>query len=38
VQSHEQRRFAGLGVEAVLLKPFDPLKLSAQIASALGWD
>ena len=37
VQGSDQRRFADLGVEAVLFKPFDPLKLSAQISSALGW-
>lgn len=37
VQSSDQRTFNGLGVQAILLKPFDPLKLSAQIASALGW-
>jgi CheY-like chemotaxis protein len=37
VQSTDQRRFADLGVEGVLFKPFDPLTLSAQIASALGW-
>ena len=33
----DQRRFAGLGVDAVLFKPFDPLTLSAQISGALGW-
>jgi len=38
VQSTDQRRFADLGVRAVLFKPFDPLTLSTQIASALGWD
>jgi CheY-like chemotaxis protein len=38
VQSTDQRRFADLGVEAVLFKPFDPLTLSTQIAGALGWD
>ena len=38
VQSSDQRRFADLGVEAVLFKPFDPLTLAAQIAAALGWD
>jgi CheY-like chemotaxis protein len=38
VQSSDQRRFADLGVDAVLFKPFDPLTLSAQIADALGWD
>jgi CheY-like chemotaxis protein len=37
VQGTDQRRFANLGVEAVLLKPFDPLTLSKQISSVLGW-
>jgi len=37
VQSSDQRRFADLGVEAVLFKPFDPLTLSSQIADVLGW-
>ncbi len=37
VQSSDQRRFADLGVEAVLFKPFDPLTLSTQIADVLGW-
>jgi CheY-like chemotaxis protein len=37
VQSNDQKRFADLGVEAVLLKPFDPLTLATQIAEALGW-
>ena len=37
VQSTDQRRFADLGVEAVLFKPFDPLTLSTQIADALHW-
>ncbi len=38
VQGADQRRFADLGVEAVLFKPFDPLTLSKQISSALGWN
>jgi len=37
VQGSDQRRFADLGVQAILFKPFDPLTLSAQISSALGW-
>jgi CheY-like chemotaxis protein len=37
VQGIDQRRFAGLGVAAVLFKPFDPLTLSQQISEALGW-
>lgn len=38
VQSTDQRRFADLGVNAVLFKPFDPLTLSTQIAGVLGWN
>ena len=37
VQSSDQRRFADLGVESVLFKPFDPLTLADQISSVLGW-
>jgi CheY-like chemotaxis protein len=37
VQGADQRRFAGLGVAAVLVKPFDPLTLAAQISKVLGW-
>jgi CheY-like chemotaxis protein len=37
VQSSDQRRFADLGVEAILFKPFDPLTLSNQISTVLGW-
>jgi CheY-like chemotaxis protein len=37
VQTNDQKRFADLGVEPVLLKPFDPLTLATQIADALGW-
>ncbi len=37
VQGADQRRFAGLGVAAVLFKPFDPLTLAAQISEVLGW-
>ncbi len=38
VQANDQRRFADLGVEAILFKPFDPLTLSSQIATVLGWN
>jgi CheY-like chemotaxis protein len=37
VQGVDQRRFAGLGVTAVLFKPFDPLTLAEQMSAALGW-
>ncbi len=38
VQGVDQRRFADLGVAAVLFKPFDPLTLAQQIADVLHWD
>ncbi len=37
VQGVDQRRFASLGVKAVLFKPFDPLTLSEEMATVLGW-
>jgi len=37
VQGADQRRFAGLGVKAILFKPFDPITLSEQMSEALGW-
>lgn len=37
VQGVDQRRFASLGVAAILFKPFDPLSLASQISDALGW-
>lgn len=37
VQGVDQRRFAGLGVAAVLFKPFNPLTLADQICEKLGW-
>lgn len=37
VQGVDKRRFADLGVAAILFKPFDPLTLADQISAALGW-
>jgi CheY-like chemotaxis protein len=37
VQGTDRKRFAELGVAAVLAKPFDPMLLCSQIAEALGW-
>ncbi len=37
VQGIDQRRFANLGVAAVLFKPFNPMTLAQQIAEALHW-
>lgn len=38
VQSADRRRFASMGVQAVISKPFDPLKLAEQITAALRWN
>jgi len=38
VQGVDKRRFAGLGVAAILFKPFDPLTLAEQICEALHWN
>jgi CheY-like chemotaxis protein len=36
-QSSEHSRLAKLGVAGILTKPFDPLKLASQVATALRW-
>lgn len=36
-QEADRRRFEGIGVTGILTKPFDPMKLPAQIAEILGW-
>jgi len=38
VQTADRRQFADLGVKGVIAKPFDPLKLSAEMCRLLGWD
>jgi CheY-like chemotaxis protein len=37
VQGVDQKRFAELGVKAVLHKPFNPMTLPDEIRAALGW-
>ena len=37
VQTADRRRFSELGVRSMIAKPFDPLRLAGQIASALLW-
>ncbi|MEA2156999.1 MAG: hypothetical protein QOE11_3139 [Solirubrobacteraceae bacterium] len=37
LQPADRARFAGLGVRAVLSKPFDPMMLSDEVAEILGW-
>ena len=36
-QSSERQQLAEIGVNGVLMKPFDPLTLPGQIATILGW-
>ncbi len=38
VQATDQRKFADLGVTAVIAKPFDPVLLADQVAGYLGWE
>jgi CheY-like chemotaxis protein len=33
----ERKSLSNLPVEAILIKPFDPLKLANEVADALGW-
>lgn len=37
VQAADQRRFADLGVKAMIAKPFKPAKLAEQLLQVLGW-
>jgi CheY-like chemotaxis protein len=36
-QSSERQQLAEIGVNGVLMKPFDPLTLPGEIATILGW-
>jgi len=36
-QQADRARLAGLGAAGILVKPFDPLKLPAEIAATLHW-
>jgi CheY-like chemotaxis protein len=37
IQASDRRRYAQMGTLAAIAKPFDPLKLAEQVATALGW-
>jgi CheY-like chemotaxis protein len=37
VQASDRHRLTQAGAMAVIIKPFDPLKLHPQVAEALGW-
>jgi CheY-like chemotaxis protein len=38
IQSSDRRRYSEIGAVAAIAKPFDPLKLAGQVATALGWE
>ncbi len=38
IQASDRRRYAELGLSAAIAKPFNPLDLANQIASALNWN
>lgn len=38
VQASDRRRYAEMGIQSVIAKPFDPLKLADQVAESLGWE
>lgn len=37
IQASDRRRYALLGMKAAIAKPFNPLELAPQVASALNW-
>jgi CheY-like chemotaxis protein len=37
-QASDRRRYAELGILDTISKPFEPLELAGQIATALGWN
>lgn len=37
VQASDQRRFADLGIKAMIAKPFKPARLAHQLLEVLGW-
>lgn len=38
IQAADRRRYAQKGMTAAIAKPFNPLELAGQIATALGWN
>jgi two-component system alkaline phosphatase synthesis response regulator PhoP len=37
VQAGDRKDFDGLDIAGVIAKPFDPMKLAAEISELLGW-
>jgi CheY-like chemotaxis protein len=38
IQASDRRRYAQMGLKDAIAKPFNPLELANQVATALGWD
>jgi CheY-like chemotaxis protein len=38
IQASDRHRYSELGIKEAIGKPFNPLELANQIATALGWD
>ena len=37
IQASDRRRYAQMGMKTAIAKPFNPLELAEQVATALGW-
>ncbi|MBU7585281.1 MAG: response regulator [Nostoc sp. TH1S01] len=37
IQASDRRRYAQMGIVTAIAKPFNPLELASQVATALGW-
>jgi CheY-like chemotaxis protein len=38
IQASDRRRYAQMGIKTAIAKPFNPLELANQVATALGWN
>jgi CheY-like chemotaxis protein len=38
IQVADRRRYSTLGIKSAIAKPFNPLELAGQVATALGWN
>ncbi|WP_066379040.1 MULTISPECIES: response regulator [unclassified Anabaena] len=38
IQASDRRRYSQLGMVTAIAKPFNPLELAGQVATALGWN
>lgn len=38
IQPADRRHYSEMGIKATIAKPFEPLELAHQIATALGWE